>query len=1379
MNLKTTLVLLVLAAAGAALWWVGPALPPALDLGPRPPAVTDLGTRAELAKLRGAHIRRIELRAGDRLTVLEHKADGSWSMPGNWPTRAAEAQALADRLAGLSSRFEPEPATSDTELAQKGLHPPALTVEVTTDEQVFHLALGEPPASLEGDRFARPTYLRLGKRNEVLRLAPGLVGQLDRPADYFQQRRLFPADRVVKDPDSTEKVERLAASRVSVEDKKEGGSHYTLVRNGDTWELAEPVRDRLEARARDALLSALPDVWAESFVHADTRDLAARAAAGAAGDPLSAALAAFLATPRGLLVKSGLASPEQVVTVTTAAGDPVTLLIGRTSGSRARKVLRPPPPGLPPGMEPREETVQDEYRYAKLKDNDQVFEIKAGKLKDVFVSLDTLRDPSVAPFSTADARRVEITQGGTKTVLAKENDRWRLVEPVRADADASKVTDLLSKISTLQARDKDVIDKGDPKTYGLDRPGGEVKVTLEEEVKDARGEKTKKTRTLSVRLGKHDEKAKKLYVQADDWPRINAVDDSLDALVRRPALAYRGKRVLDFGTSELAKIEVKRGAESYTLEHTKDGWRLTSPVSAPANALKADQVAGTLGSLEAVEYADQMAKPDDLEARFGLGKPAITVRLEFTDKNKPARVLEVGKAQGGKPGTFARLADAADKTTPVFVISREAHDALDRDSLAYRPTQLWQVPAEDVAAVRVRRAGEAEYRLTRDGAGWKVGGPFEAPALTAAVQTLVNDLAAPQAQSYKAHEAKDLAPYGLDRPHVSVTVSAKDGKEHTLLVGASAGKEGPGRSAKLADSPAVFVVNDTLAHAADRAALDLLDPVLLHLDTARVERVTGKSGEAGLTLERTEHGWRVTDAPGSPFPADTEAVAGLEGLWADLRAERFAAYGPGTDWAKYGLDRPAVSVTVRLKPADKGPAERTVELGKPVEGSAGGRYARVDRGAGVAVLGSGAAKILGQGYLDYVNRNVLEFDAGAVVSVQRSMGGDTLEVVKKDGGWQLIKPADERADDRAMQELLDRLGRLRARRIAAYPAKDLAPFGLERPAALVTVKLSGDRKPAEHVLKVGKPTENGGDRYAQVDNGPAVAVLPAGLADRLVAGPVAFRDRNLAHFADADKVRLQRGPRRATFARVEGTWKLTEPLEAPAEQDDLDDFVAALGNLRADALVADKPGPEELKKYGLDRPEARWRLEAGDKEVLSLIVGGPEENGPRRYARLAGRDLVFLLDPGLSGRVLAEYRTRAVWSPAVDASQVESLRYGYARNPFTLEKADGTWQAAGKPGAKVSAEKVNDTLAALAGLKAARWVVDKGADPKLFGLEKPELVLEVATRSAKQVLEVGGVEGGSKRRYARVPGPDRTDVFVLDEADCARLFRDLAGFSGP
>jgi hypothetical protein len=1387
MNLKTTLVLLVLvAAAGALIWWGQ--LPPALDPALTPPPVADRGTRAVLDELEPKQIVLIKVHNANGETRLERKPDGVWNMPGNWPTRQAEVEELAQLLGNLHSRFVPLPIRTNDELKTYALDRPAVVVKLETENQKYQLAFGEKATTTESTPFTRETFLRLDERPEVVRLAPGLVALLNRPAEYYQQRRIFPAERVAKEGKPEEKVERLTARAVEVEETKKDGLHYTLSHDRGEWNLREPVRDRLDAPVRDALIAAVPDIWAERFLSTGPTPAAELLAAAAPADLASATTALFWLTPQGLLVKSGLSHPERSLTITKPNGDPITLLIGTVSTTHAKQIPRPQLPMFP-GAETGLQTVFEEYRYAKLKDNGQVFEIRGDKLKDVFVSLDTLRDARVARFNTADARRVEIKHGGEDIVLEKDSDRWKLIAPVKADADTTKVTELLSKLSDLQARDKDIIDKADPKKYDLDKPVTEIVVTVEEEVKsgekkrddDKNTKKATKPRTLTVRVGKHDKNKKKLYVMADDWPRINVVDDSLEPLVSRSALAYRGKRLFDFKQTEVAKITIDNPTGKIVLEQSAGTWRLSSPVKAEVDSGKVEKLAEDLGKLEAVEYVNQTPKQDELESQYGLGKPALLVRIEFRDKSKPAQVLQVGKSRGGKNGYFARMADAADKASPVFAVNSDIHNELARDALTYRPPQLWNVPPEEIVSVRIHKAGQKEYALTRAANTWKISGPFEANAPADVVRKMTAELGSPKAESYKAHEAKDLAMYGLDKPMLTVSVTAKDGKEHTLLIGKPAAMDSTSRFGKLAKEPAIFQVGDSLVRVADRAALDLLDTTLLHLAPDQVERMSAKFADSSLTLEKKGDLWRMAESPAGAFPADTEATAPLGFLWANLRAERFADYGASVDWAKYGLATPAVRVTVGTRKTDGAPAPttHTVELGKDVEGDPGARYARVDGGPGAAVLPPELARLLARTYLDYVNRNVLKFDAGAVTALQRHMGPDVLEVLKKDDDWHITKPAMDKADDKAMREMLEQLSDLRASRIAAYPVKDLKRFGLDTPSALVTIRLKSDPKPTEHIIKLGKAADDDGERFALVDDGKAVAVLPGPLSERLAGSPLTFRDRTIARFGDADRLRLERGPRTAVFSKVDGTWRLTEPLQADAEQDQLDDFLNSLARLRADALIAEKTDVGELKKYGLDRPEARWRLQSGDKEVLNLLIGDKEEKSSRRYAKLTKSDLVFLLDSKLSQKVLEEYRPRTVWTPPLDAVQIESLRYGYAKNPFVLEKAESGWQAVGKPDAKISAATVEDTLAALAGLKLTRYAVDKGANLALFGLDKPELMLEIATRSGKRVLHIGNPEGNSKRRYARVPDKDRSDVFVLDEATCERILRDLNAFGKP
>jgi hypothetical protein len=383
-------------------------------------------------------------------------------------------------------------------------------------------------------------------------------------------------------------------------------------------------------------------------------------------------------------------------------------------------------------------------------------------------------------------------------------------------------------------------------------------------------------------------------------------------------------------------------------------------------------------------------------------------------------------------------------------------------------------------------------------------------------------------------------------------------------------------------------------------------------------------------------------------------------------------------------------------------------------------------------------------------------------------------------GWDVLKPAKHKADKQLMDDLADALGRLRAERVAAFGPKEkvLAEHGLDKPEYTFTLVIG--EKAETKVIRIGKPVEADkpeGSRFAVVE-GPGdeavVGVLPAALTQKLVRPAVGFRDHTLARFVDADKAVLERGDRKVTFAKVNGTWKVTDPVQADAEQADLEDFVAKLGQLRADEVVA---GKGDAAKYGLDKPEARWTLSDGGKDVLALVVG--KKDGPRAYATTAGGELVGLLSPEMTAKALGEYRRRKAWD-GVDALQVEAVEVAKGGSKFRLEKEGVAWADPAKPKDPIDVRAVNELLGTLAGLRVERYAIDRDADPKLFGLEEPEATITVTQRDGmKRTLQIGGAVGGTngKQVYARVADPGRTDVFVLSEIDTTRLLRDRAVYA--
>ena len=1124
---------------------------------------------------------------------------------------------------------------------------------------------------------------------------------------------------------------------------------FAVVKKGNEWFLKdaakkkektwEPIfsEDRVDPAKLAALLRGFPELWAYKFIEKKGKSLEAL----------------------------GLQDPEYVVSATRPNGGKITLQLGKVSDAKARVVSKPPPPqfGQPP-MPPQ--IVTEEYRYAKLADNDQLFEVKADSLKDIAVTLDALRDPQLARFKTDDVKRLEIRHGKEDLVLVKikdnDKEKWRFEKPGTEEAETKQVEEVLDKLAGLQARDKEVLDGIDLKTVGLDKPHATIKLTLEEGDKDAKKEK----RVIVFQVGVKDKEADKLYVRVEGWPRVNQVSADLKKLVDRPALAYRNRRILDLASADLDKIEIERAGEKFAFAKKDGTWSLTAPVSAEIESAKVKSLADDLAKLEGAELIEDHAKPEALEKTYGLAKPKLTVKLHT---KAGAKTLTFGKAREGKSEFYARVDDG-----PVFTLKKDLHDDLDRSSLTYRSKQLWKLEPDAITQITIQ-TGDAPYDLKRQGKGWKLGGKIDADIGGFEIDELADDLAQLKAERYETHQAKDPKTYGFDKPALKITISLKEGKPRVLEIGKRVEAGEPSYFAKLEGSDAVFVLSEKTVAPLKREPLDLLDKSLLTVNPRSIERIR-YDGSAKFAIEAQKDKWQVIDSPAAPFTAEEDAIDAALKPWRQLRAEKYVAFGPKIDWAQYGLAKPASTITATMKPdegaKDKKPIEHVIELGK--DAGDGKRYARVDKKDGVVLLDADTVENLQRSHLDFVDHRVLKYDLDAVATIQRQMPGADVELAKREDNWQIVKPMMRDADNLTVNDILEKTFRLRAKRIAGYPVKDLALFGLDKPVAVITLQLESGKQ----VIKVGNLSKDAArkdtdERYAIVNDGPMVVVLPADLSRHLVAPALYFADRNLVSFSSVDRAELTRGQRKAVFSKGDANWQMIEPIKASAEDAALDDLVRSLQRLRADEIVAEKGA--DLKKYGLDQPFLQWRFKSGDADKLNLVVGAAESDKPgaRRYAKLEGKDQVFLLGGKVTAKLLDEYRGRKPWD-AFDAAQVEELTISGPDKSFKLHKKDGKWSVAGEPDLKVKTQIVTDTLDAMASLKATSYIADTKADLQLYGLTKPAWRIDVQTPTGKRELLLGRNEGTSKRYYAAVAGGDA--VFVIDEADGSRIARQLAAF---
>ena len=279
-------------------------------------------------------------------------------------------------------------------------------------EESHTLLFGEPPDDATGNPFTKPTYLRMDSQAEVIRLAPGTKALVNRPRETYLKRQLFPeVERVKIDsprpsfPGEAEQSTPIALLLDAQQITLTGpDGTWTLRRTGprlqsgragatvDTsleklagrWGITAPVGDRVDPDKLKTVLAAVPELWVERFVD----------------DPGVA--------------KTGLDKPERTVNVEFDDRPAVKLLIGNVSRVEERKTAPPPPPNPFTPPPPAPPPVREEFRYAKLPDNPQVFEVKTDKFPELFVAATALRDPKLFRFKPADVRKIEIVRGDEK-----------------------------------------------------------------------------------------------------------------------------------------------------------------------------------------------------------------------------------------------------------------------------------------------------------------------------------------------------------------------------------------------------------------------------------------------------------------------------------------------------------------------------------------------------------------------------------------------------------------------------------------------------------------------------------------------------------------------------------------------------------------------------------------------------------------------------------------------------------------------------------------------------------------------------------------------------------------------------------------------------
>ena len=264
--------------------------------------------------------------------------------------------------------------------------------------------------------------------------------------------------------------------------------------------------------------------------------------------------------------------------------------------------------------------------FAKRNDDKKVFLIQGFQESTFNKSTFDLRDKMVLKLERDKVDGVEVSAGGKKVEIAKDNAEWKIVQPVQARADFGAVEGLIGRLQTAAMKTiaAENATPADLKKYGLDKPSA----TVDLKMGSARA-------TFAVGNKAEDNT---VYARDVSKPMVVTIDSMLADELKKGADEYRRKEIFEFRSYNANRIEFGRGGQTVAFEKVKadgkdamDKWRRVNPSPADADKDKLDALLTRLSNMRATGFVDASAKN-------GLNMPAMTITVKFDDGKKEERV---------------------------------------------------------------------------------------------------------------------------------------------------------------------------------------------------------------------------------------------------------------------------------------------------------------------------------------------------------------------------------------------------------------------------------------------------------------------------------------------------------------------------------------------------------------------------------------------------------------------------------------------------------------------------------------------------------------------------------------------------------------------
>jgi Domain of unknown function (DUF4340) len=407
---------------------------------------------------------------------------------------------------------------------------------------------------------------------------------------------------------------------------------------------------------------------------------------------------------------------------------------------------------------------------------------------------------------------------------------------------------------------------------------------------------------------------------------------------------------------------------------------------------------------------------------------------------------------------------------------------------------------------------------------------------------------------------------------------------------------------------------------------------------------------------------------------------------------------------------------------------------------------------------------------------LFQFAADDVTGFTVKREQEVVRAEKRDGHWYLVAPLAVRGDDQKYRELTRHVAELHHTRIVEEQPQSLEPYGLATPRLEIQVTLKDQSQPL--ILRLGATNPTGGSYYAQVEGRLPIYLVSGVAKDVLDASLHALRDKTVLAFtpAEVQEVQLTRGTDAPVVVQrqAEDTWRLTAPVSAKADAQQIRALLQRLHDVKVQAFIAEDVA--DLESYGLQTPAWHVHMHIGqDHTPLTLSLGKVDSERKGVYAKHDDAPRVFLLPQtlwdnlpqtatALRDKTLMKYEREHITRLEIQAPNEHMVITSTGPRQYTMEQPVHT------PG---DGDAIYSLLWDIQDLKAKDFVAETPDALDLYGLDAPQRRITVwekaptAQEATQHELILGAEAPDGQGMYARLgEGPV---IYLVGNTEAQRI----------